>query len=343
MKYLKKEFDGMVPYHSELITDGIILNANESPVKPPKEVLDKINKALANIEFNRYPDMDERELDKAIAKHYGIEPYNVTVGVGSDELLDVCFRAVLNKGDNVIGFSPSFSMYKEFANLVGANYISIEANENNLFQVDEMIENIKKYNPKMVLICSPNNPTGQFFSKEEIIKVIKSTDALIILDLAYIDFAKEDYFYLGLEYENVIAFKTFSKALALPSIRVGYAMSNKDNIDMINAVKAPYSLSTFSQILAKNAISNFDLYKDKINEIKEERQRLFKELKNLGFVVFNSEANFIYTLMDEKYYQELLNNKIYIRRFYNLHYRITVGSQTENNMLLEVLRCAVQK
>ena len=338
MKYLKKEFDGMVPYHSELITDGIILNANESPVKPPKEVLDKINKALANIEFNRYPDMDERELDKAIAKHYGIEPYNVTVGVGSDELLDVCFRAVLNKGDNVIGFSPSFSMYKEFANLVGANYISIEANENNLFQVDEMIENINKYNPKMVLICSPNNPTGQFFSKEEIIKVIKSTDALIILDLAYIDFAKEDYFYLGLEYENVIAFKTFSKALALPSIRVGYAMSNKDNIDMINTIKAPYSVTTISQIIAKIAIENFNLYSGQIKQIINERDRLYKELKNMNFNVYKSEANFLYILMPDKYNDALLKKKIYIRKFKSGVYRITVGTKYENDLLLEVLK-----
>lgn len=338
MKYLKKEFDGMVPYHSELITDGIILNANESPVKPPKEVLDKINKALANIEFNRYPDMDERELDKAIAKHYGIEPYNVTVGVGSDELLDVCFRAVLNKGDNVIGFSPSFSMYKEFANLVGANYISIKANENNLFQVDEMIENIKKYNPKMVLICSPNNPTGQFFTKEEIIKVIKSTDALIILDLAYIDFAKEDYFYLGLEYENVIAFKTFSKALALPSIRVGYAMSNKDNIDMINTIKAPYSVTTISQIIAKIAIENFNLYSGQIKQIINERDRLYKELKNMNFNVYKSEANFLYILMPDKYNDALLKEKIYIRKFKSGVYRITVGTKYENDLLLEVLK-----
>ena len=338
MKYLKKEFDGMVPYHSELITDGVILNANESPVKPPKEVLDKINKALANIEFNRYPDMDERELDKAIAKHYGIEPYNVTVGVGSDELLDVCFRAVLNKGDNVIGFSPSFSMYKEFANLVGANYISIEANEDNLFQVDEMIENIKKYNPKMVLICSPNNPTGQFFTKEEIIKVIKSTDALIILDLAYIDFAKEDYFYLGLEYENVIAFKTFSKALALPSIRVGYAMSNKDNIDMINTIKAPYSVTTISQIIAKIAIENFNLYSGQIKQIINERDRLYKELKNMNFNVYKSEANFLYILMPDKYNDALLKKKIYIRKFKSGVYRITVGTKYENDLLLEVLK-----
>jgi histidinol-phosphate/aromatic aminotransferase/cobyric acid decarboxylase-like protein len=111
MKYMKKSFSSMKPYHSELILDGIILNANESPVEPPKKVVDEIKKAASAIEFNRYPDMDENDLDLAIAKHYGIEKENVTVGVGSDELLDVMFRCTLEVGDIVLGFSPSFSMY----------------------------------------------------------------------------------------------------------------------------------------------------------------------------------------------------------------------------------------
>jgi len=343
MKYMKKSFSKMVPYHSKLITDGIILNANEAPYNPPLEIIELSKEEMNNVDYNRYPDMDEVLLNEAIAKCYKIDPANISCGVGSDELLDVCFRAVLEKDDIALGFTPSFSMYQVFAELVGAKYIGVKGDDNYLFNVDDMINKIKEINPKLVVICSPNNPTGQYFSEKDVRRIIESTNALVLLDLAYIDFAEKDYCKISLEYDNVISFKTFSKAMALPSIRCGYCISNKDNIDMINAVKAPYSLSTFSQILAKNAISNFDLYKDRINEIKEERQRLFKELKNLGFVVFNSEANFIYTLMDEKYYQELLNNKIYIRRFDNLHYRITVGSQTENNMLLEVLRCAVQK
>ena len=343
MKYMKKSFSKMVPYHSKLITDGIILNANEAPYNPPLEIIELSKEEMNNVDYNRYPDMDEVLLNEAIAKCYKIDPANISCGVGSDELLDVCFRAVLEKDDIALGFTPSFSMYQVFAELVGAKFIGVKGDDNYLFNVDDMINKIKEINPKLVVICSPNNPTGQYFSEKDVRRIIESTNALVLLDLAYIDFAEKDYCKISLEYDNVISFKTFSKAMALPSIRCGYCISNKDNIDMINAVKAPYSLSTFSQILAKNAISNFDLYKDKINEIKEERERLFKELKNLGFVVFTSEANFIYTLMDEKYYQELLNNKIYIRRFDNLHYRITVGSQTENNMLLEVLRCAVQK
>ena len=340
MKYMKKSFANMVPYHSGLITDGIILNANESPYEPPLKVLEEIKKVSLDIEYNRYPDMDEVELNKAIGKHYGIDPECITCGVGSDELLDVVFRCVIDKGDKVLGFSPSFSMYKVFTELVGGEYIPVYGDSNLIFSIDTMIEEIKKHNPKLVLICTPNNPTGQYIEEADVRRIIESTDALILLDLAYIDFAKKDYCKIALEYDNVITFKTFSKAMALPSIRCGYAISNRDNIDMINAVKAPYSVTTFSQLAAKIAISNFSEYKKQIELIKTERERLYKELKKLGFNVYESEANFIYVLMDDKYNDLLLNNKIYIRKFKSGVYRITVGSIEENDKLLEVIKNA---
>ena len=312
MKYMKKSFSNMVPYHSKLITDGIILNANESPILPPKKILDEIKDKITNIEFNRYPDMDEIELNKAIARRYNVLPENVSCGVGSDELLDVVFRATLEPNDIVLGFIPSFSMYQVFAELVGAKYIPVLGDENNIFNVSDMINAIKQYNPKLVLICTPNNPTGQYFSETEVRQIIESTDALIALDLAYIDFAKKDYVNLGIEYDNVIAFKTFSKAMALPSIRVGYAISKKENIDMIDAIKAPYSVSTISQIIATTAINNFDLYKGQIKMIISEREKLYNGLLELGFKVYKSEANFLYVLFDDKYNDALLKNKIYI-------------------------------
>ena len=219
MKYMKKSFDGMEPYFSKLITDGIILNANESPILPPDKVVKEIKEKIGNIEFNRYPDMAEEKLNIAIAKKFGIKPENISCGVGSDELLDVVFRATLEVGDKVVGFTPSFSMYKVFAELVGANYIPVLGDENNLFNVDDMIRTIKENNPKLVIICSPNNPTGQYFTEKEVRKIIESTDALIALDLAYIDFAFKDYSTIALDYDNVISFRTFSKAMALPSIR----------------------------------------------------------------------------------------------------------------------------
>lgn len=338
MKYMKKSFANMEPYHSGLITDGIILNANESPYEPPLKVLEEIKKSVSNIEFNRYPDMDEIELDKAIATHYGINPECVTCGVGSDELLDVVFRCVIDKGDKVLGFSPSFSMYKVFTELVGGEYIPVYGDSNMIFSVDTMISEIKKHNPKLVLICSPNNPTGQYIEEKDIRRIIESTDALIALDLAYIDFAKKDYAKIALDYDNVIAFKTFSKAMALPSIRCGYAISRLDNINMINAVKAPYSVTSFSQLAASIAIKNFDSYKEQIDLIKSERERIYKELKTINLNVYPSEANFIYVLMDDKYNEALINNKIYIRKFKSGVYRITIGSKEENDKLLEVIK-----
>lgn len=340
MKYMKRSFSSMKPYHSSLITDGIVLNANESTISPPKAILDKFYEEIKNVSYNRYPDMDEEELCKAIAKRFKIDSTNVSCGVGSDELLDVTFKAVLEPNDIVLGFTPSFSMYKVFADMVGAKYIPILGDNNMQFHVDDMIEKIKEYNPKLVLICSPNNPTGQFFSYQEVSKVIEATNSLVILDLAYIDFAYEDYTLLALKYDNVISFRTFSKAMALPAIRVGYAISNKDNIDMINAIKAPYSVTTLSQILAKIAIENIDLYKEQITLFINERNRLYNALISLGFNAFKSEANFIFLIMDDKYNDILLENKIYIRSFKNNFFRITVGTKEENDKLLEVLKNA---
>lgn len=336
MKYIKESFKDLEYYFSPNIEDGIILNANESPYNPPKQVIDEYFNRLKDVNFNRYPDMQNLKLCNAIAKRYNVNANNVTCGVGSDELLEVTFKAALEDNDIVLSFSPSFSMYKVFASLEGADFKEVFLNEENGFPVDEMISKINEYNPKLVLICSPNNPTGAFLEKEDVIRIIKATKGLVILDLAYIDFAYEDYTNLAMEYENVIAFRTFSKAMSLPSIRCGYAISNEENIKMINCVKAPYSLSIPSQIMAEIAISNYDLYKNNINNIINERNRVYKELKK-HFNVFDSNANFLYLKLNDDIYNDLLANKIYIRKMKNDMYRISIGTKYENDELLKVV------
>ena len=205
------------------------------------------------------------------------------------------------------------------------------------------VKAVKENNPKLVLICSPNNPTGQYLDVNDARKIIEATNGLVLLDLAYIDFSDNDYTNIALDYDNVISFRTFSKAMSLPSIRCGYAISTSDNIDMINAIKAPYSVTTLSQIMAKIANDNFDLYKNQIDLIKTERDRLYNELLKLGFSVYPSKSNFIFLIMDDKYNDVLIKNKIYIRKFKENTYRITVGSKEENDKLIEVLKCERQK
>ncbi|MBR6071919.1 MAG: histidinol-phosphate transaminase [Acholeplasmatales bacterium] len=341
MKYIKNSFKGLKPYHSSLITDGIILNANESPYNPPKVIIEEFKKEVEKIEFNRYPDMDERELCHSIAKRFNVNDNNVTIGVGSDELLDCVFRAVIDNGDKVVSFSPSFSMYKVFTELVGGEFVGVYGDDFK-FNVDDMISSIKNNNPKLVLICLPNNPTGGFLSEKDVRRIIETTSGLVLLDLAYIDFSGYDYTNIALEYDNVISFRTFSKAMSLPSIRCGYAISRDFNIDMINSIKAPYSVTTMSQIMARIANDHFNLYKVQIDLIISERERLYNNLLNLGFKVYPSKANFIFVIMNDKYFDILLENKIYIRKFKENTYRITVGSQKENDTLIEVLKCAKQ-
>lgn len=336
MKFLKKSFNGMEPYFSKSIEDGVILNANESPFNPPKKVIDLYMKEIKKIHFNRYPDMQNLKLCEALAKHYNVKEENVCCGVGSDELLEVTFKAVLEPKDVVISFSPSFSMYKVFADLALADFKEIFLDEDLSFPVEEMIDSIKKNNPKLVLICNPNNPTGSFLNEKDIRRIIESTDALVLLDFAYIDFAECDYTYLASQYDNVIVFRTFSKAMSLPSIRVGYAIANKDNIDMINAVKAPYSLSVPSQIMARIAIENYDLYKDNIKYLILERERVYNILKD-KFIIYPSKANFLFLKLEEHIFKELEENKIYIRKMKNNMYRISIGTKEENDKLLKVV------
>ena len=326
----------MEPYFSKNIEDGVILNANESPFNAPKKVIKQFIKEMKKVDFNRYPDMQNTKLCEAIAKRFNVKPTEVTCGVGSDELIETTFKCVLEPNDVVVSFSPSFSMYSVFAQLCLAKFVPVDFNKDFTFDVDGMINSIKENNPKLVLICTPNNPTGSFISEKDIRRIAEATDALIILDLAYIDFAECDYTSLTKEYDNIIAFRTFSKAMSLPSMRVGYAISNEDNINMINAVKAPYSLSVPAQIMAKIATENIDLYKENIKAIIDERNRLYDVLKD-KFTVYPSSANFIYLKLDDSINKELLANKIYIRTMKNGMYRISIGTKEENDKLLKVV------
>ena len=336
MKFMKKSFSKMEPYFSANITDGIILNANESPYNVPSKIIDEYLDEVKNLSFNRYPDMAATDLCAAIANKFGVKPSNVTVGVGSDELIETTFRATLEPNDIVLSFSPSFSMYQVFSELSLAKFVPVNFKDNK-FDVDLMIEKIKEYNPKLVLVCSPNNPNGAFLEEKDIIRIKDACNGLLLLDLAYIDFAKCDYTYLGMKYDNIIAFRTFSKAMCLPSIRVGYAISNSDNINMINAIKPPYSVTSQSLIMARIAINNYDLYKPLIDSIKEERTRVFNVLNENGFNPLPSEANFIYVNLNDKILKALEENKIYIRKFKNGPVRITIGTKEENDSLLKVV------
>ena len=315
MKYIKKSLENRTPYYSKAITEGTILNANESAFVTPKKIMDLIKKELDNIDLRRYPDTDNLYVRERIAKSYNIDIKNVTCGVGSDQLLDCIFRSLI-EDEYIIACNPTFSMYKEYASYTNGKFIDIDFKEGFIYDTDKIIESINKYNPKLVIICTPNNPTGSIMERSDLERVIKATKGVVLIDEAYGEFENinnydlaikydnvivEAYseFYksnydLAIKYSNVIVLKTFSKAYALAGIRLGYAISSSDLIDTINVVKPPYNLSTISQIAAGIAIENKELYKDQIDKIVKLKDELYNDLTKLGLNPAKSYSNFIF-------------------------------------------------
>lgn len=339
MKYLKKSLVGKTPYYSKMITDGIILNANESAFKTPKKIMELFKEEVDNLDLRRYPDTDNTIIREAIAKSYNIDIKNVTCGVGSDQLLDCIFKSLI-EDDYILACNPTFSMYKEYASYTNGKFIDIDFIEDFIYDIDSILDNIDKYNPKLVIICSPNNPTGSIMERCDLVKVIEATKGVVLLDEAYSEFYRSNYD-LALKYDNVIVLKTFSKAYALAGIRLGYAISSFDLIDTINVCKPPYNLSTLSQLAASIAINNKDLYKEQIDEIIKLKDELYNNLKDLGLNPTYSYSNFIFLKLNDKIYDNLLKNKIYIRKLmYNneFWYRINTGTKEENECLIKVIK-----
>lgn len=336
MRFLKDKFKDLDPYVVGEIKEGIYLNANEAFYNTPFEIRNYASKLALTSNFNRYPDTDCTKLRKAIAKKFNVLEENVTCGVGSDELLDILLRAT-SENKNVLSVNPTFSMYGIFTFMADGNYESIPLNEDFSYNIDKLIEKINETNPIITFICNPNNPTGSYVEVSEIERVLKVSKGIVVVDEAYVDFAKASAINLINKYDNLCVLRTFSKAYALAGIRCGYAISNKEIIDMINTVKPPYTLNSFTINVASYALNNSYLYDGLIKEVIENRNYLYEEIKKLDIECYPSEANFIYLYLTDEQKKKLEDNKIYIR-YFKKYSRVTVGSKEENESFLKALR-----
>ncbi len=341
MKYIRDDLKGMVPYSAPYITSGVILNANESPFNVPEKIFDIFLEELKKVKFNRYPDMNGFIIKNALAKTYNIDIENIAIGDGSDEILQCLFNAICENDTKVVVMDPSFSMYSEYAKIYRAKSIKVKCNSDFSFNLDNMLCAIKEHKPKLTVLCSPNNPTGIILKQNEIEAILKSTDGLVLLDEAYIEFSHEGYINLIKEYSNLMIIRTFSKLYAGASIRLGYAISNKDNIMLIDTVRSPYNVNTLTQIMAKTIIENRNLYEERISYFKTERERIYNILKDMNIEVYPTNANFLWMRLPSKVLSAVRDNDIYIREMSvdGVGYqRVTIGTKEENEKFIKVVR-----
>jgi len=336
----RENIKGLVPYSSardEFSGEAkVFLDANENSLGSP---LPKW--------YNRYPDPHQLKVKEAISTIKGIASEHIFLGNGSDECIDLLFRCFCEpKIDNVVICPPTYGMYGVSANINNVEVRKAPLTED--FQLDlTHLENLVDAQTRIVWICSPNNPTGNCFNRTDIEAVLNNFNGIVVIDEAYINFARQKSFIQDLaDYPNLVVMQTFSKAWGLAALRLGMAFASVSIIDVLNKVKPPYNINQVSQELALRALEEVGQVNDMIREIVDMRNALSEVFERIPTVekVYPSDANFILVKIKEArmVYDFLLTKGIVVRDRSNVRLcedclRITVGTEKENTMLIDAI------
>ncbi|EAZ83226.1 histidinol-phosphate transaminase [Algoriphagus machipongonensis] len=315
---------------------GVFLDANENPYG-----------SVTDGNHNRYPDPYQIDLKSKLSEIKGIAPDQIFLGNGSDEAIDLLFRALCNPGkDNVILLPPTYGMYEVSAAINDVETRKVALTEDFQLQPKKILEKVDG-NTKIIFVCSPNNPSGNKVKREDILFLIKNFTGVVVVDEAYIDFSDEPSFITELdENPNLLVMQTFSKAWGLASLRLGMAFASKEIISILNKIKPPYNISGLTQETVLEALGNLEKVNRMITDILEERDYLEDKLIQFPFVqkIFPSQANFLLVKMPHatQIYNELIERKVIVRNRAKVLLcedclRISVGTREENIAFLDAL------
>lgn len=329
---------GLKPYSSardeyDGIEASVFLDANESPFNSP---------------LNRYPDPLQRDLKARIGEIKGVLPQNIFLGNGSDEAIDLAFRAFCEPAhNNVVAIDPTYGMYQVCADVNNVEYRKIILDENFQLSAQKVLAATDE-NTKLIFLCSPNNPTGNDLLRSEIEKILNEFDGLVILDEAYSDFSSSASFLQVLnQHANLIVLQTFSKAWGCAAIRLGMAFASEEIIGILNKIKYPYNVNKLTQEQGLKMLGNYEEITNWVKTLKEERLHLANSFESLNITVkvFPSDANFLLIRVTDamSIYQYLTNEGIIVRNRNSITLcgnclRVTVGTREENVKLINALK-----
>ena len=312
---------------------SVYLDANENPL---------------NDKYNRYPDPLQWALKEKISKIKGAPVENIFLGNGSDEPIDLVIRIFCEpRVDNIVAIDPTYGMYQVCADVNDVEYRKVLLDENFDFDAQSLLDKTDN-NTKLIFLCSPNNPTGNLLNRKEIEKLLTAFQGIVIVDEAYIDFASEDTWITQLgKYPNLIVLQTFSKAWGLAAVRLGMAFASPEIIKLFNKVKYPYNVNILTQNYVNGELDKLDLRKEWIQSLLRGRDYLNTELPKLPFVekTYPSDSNFILVKVNDanRLYNKLALKGVIVRNRNTVSLcagclRITVGTDEENEILIETLR-----
>ena len=334
-RLVRSEILAMTPYSTARDecegSPEIFLDANENPY---------------DNGFNRYPDPHQKALKRQIAKVKGIGEDRIFIGNGSDEAIDIIYRIFCRPGtDNAVSISPTYGMYSVAAAINGTEFRKVPLMQD--FSLDETaLLAATDENTKLIFICSPNNPTGNSFPKEQLTGIAGTFNGIVVVDEAYIDFSVHDSLTGVLDrYPNLVILQTFSKAWGMAGLRLGLAFAREEVIETLSRVKYPYNINVVTQKLVLERLEN--PIDDQVREIVSERRKLAEEMTRLPLIkkVFPSDANFLLIRVDDPrgVYNRLIEAGIIVRDRSRIRgcegcLRVSIGTPAENERVLDVLK-----
>lgn len=352
-EWLRKTIADFDPYFVAPIAEKHVINANENylNVLTIPGVKEELIQALDTFRPQIYPKPMSDDIREALADYIGAKPENFIVGNGGDEMISYLLGTFLDPGDQILIHSPTFDMYELGAETLGASVIKVKDLPGYRRDQKGLLEAVRRYQPKVTVICNPNNPTGDLLPRAFIEEVLKAADNIVFVDEAYMEFAqKESVIDLIDTYPNLIVLRTLSKAFALAGMRCGYLAADEALIEAIAKIKAPYNLNAFTQLFAPIVIRcREDIFKVR-DAICVERERLYAAMKEIpGVTVYPSCTNFLLVQVDKKQeeiFEALRKKDILVKIYRNSQdipngFRISVTTKDVDDVLISVFREAL--
>jgi histidinol-phosphate aminotransferase len=333
------------------VKEAIKLASNENPLGVSQKVIKAVSEALH--EMNRYPLGDAFYLRQELSKFLNVDPNQIIFGTGSNEIIELAIRTFVKDGEHVLSYAPSFSVYGIIAQAAGSFCKWVPTGDR--FKVDfKKLKEAVEPSTRIVFLANPNNPTGVYFTEEELIDFLNfiPKETIVVLDEAYIEYVDAPDFPNSLKliekYPNLFTMRTFSKAYGLAGFRIGYAVGNPDGIDMLNRVRQPFNVNMVAQIAAIAALEDKDFVRNSIKINREGKAYLYKQFKDLGLDFIETQANFILVKVGDgkDVFEKLLREGVIVRFLgpsLKEYIRVSIGTQKENEIFIEKLKKLLNK
>jgi histidinol-phosphate aminotransferase len=341
------------PYSLHPHRAGIKINQNENPYDMPSEIKDEVSRRLATRQWSRYPDFVASELLEQLAAFAGWIPEGTLAGNGSNELIQAVLAVLVGPGVRVVIPEPTFTLYRQIVTIFGGEVISVPLTYRFSFDVSELARITSGLRGGVLILCTPNNPTGCCIEDPDLISLARGFDGIVIVDEAYHEFARHTAVPLLKELPNLIVLRTFSKAMAMAGLRVGYMLASPELTREVHKATLPYNLNFVSSTVARVACERYDiLLKPLVERLIGERDRLLEAIGRIpGLDPLRSQANFFLVktrLGPQRLFEELLDRDILVRDVSQYpmlgeYLRLSVGKPEENDAVISALTDIMRK